>query len=247
MDRISFGITKSNVCKSFLHIHTNIEFSQRKGEHKMDKNIVWQTNKVTYEERCKVLNQKGVVVWFTGLSGSGKSTIAVEVERRLNEQKFASYLLDGDNIRHGINKDLGFSDEDRNENVRRISEIAALFQNAGIITLVAFISPFEKMREFAKETTGKENFIEVYVKANLETCRERDPKGLYKKQIANFTGIESAYEEPKNPDLILDTEKFELEVCVDKVLEKIMEKICYSSHTVNCNENIVKSIGKEML
>ena len=98
-----------------------------------------------------------------------------------------------------------------------------------------------------KTPLSKENFIEVYVKANLETCRERDPKGLYKKQIANFTGIESAYEEPKNPDLILDTEKFELEVCVDKVLEKIMEKICYNSHTVNCNENIVKSIGKEML
>lgn len=191
----------------------------------MEKNIVWQKNKVTYDERCNVLNQKGMVVWFTGLSGSGKSTIAVEVEKRLNEQKFASYLLDGDNIRHGINKDLGFSDQDRNENVRRISEIAALFKDAGIITLVAFISPFEKMREFAKEKVGKENFIEVYVKADLETCKERDPKELYKKQIANFTGIESAYEKPENPDLILETEKKTLEVCVDEVLEKIMEKI----------------------
>ena len=141
----------------------------------MSENIVWQQTKVSYEDRCRVLKQKGMVVWFTGLSGSGKSTVAVEVEKILNEKKLATYLLDGDNIRHGINGDLGFTDEDRNENIRRIAEIAALFQDAGMITLAAFISPFEKMREFAREKAGKDNFIEVYVNADLATCMARDP------------------------------------------------------------------------
>lgn len=190
-----------------------------------ERNVVWQPTKVSYEQRCEVLKQKGMIVWFTGLSGAGKSTIAVEVERILNEQGHATYLLDGDNIRHGINQDLGFSDEDRNENIRRISEVAALFQDAGMITLVAFISPFEKMREFAKERVGKENFIEVYVKADLDTCRERDPKGLYKKQISDFTGISSSYEEPQNPDLVLETKNADVNDCAQKVLEKIKERL----------------------
>lgn len=190
-----------------------------------ERNVVWQPTKVSYEQRCEVLKQKGMIVWFTGLSGAGKSTIAVEVERILNEQGHATYLLDGDNIRHGINQDLGFSDEDRNENIRRISEVAALFQDAGMITLVAFISPFEKMREFAKERVGKENFIEVYVKADLDTCRERDPKGLYKKQISDFTGISSSYEEPQNPDLVLETKDADVNECAQKVLEEIMKKL----------------------
>lgn len=168
-------------------------------------NIVWHPNKVTGEDRRRVLGQRGLVVWFTGLSGSGKSTIAVEVEKMLTDKGRAAYLLDGDNIRCGINSDLGFSDEDRNENIRRISEIAALFCDAGMITLVSFISPFRKMREFARKRAGEDNFIEVYVSTDFETCMERDPKGLYKKNIRNFTGKDSSYEEPVNPEIILDT------------------------------------------
>lgn len=188
-----------------------------------NENIVWHQNKVSYEDRCKVLNQKGLVVWFTGLSGSGKSTIAVEVEKMLNEAGKAVYLLDGDNIRCGINSDLGFSDEDRNENIRRISEIAALFQNAGIITLVSFISPFRKMRDFAREKAGDENFIEVYVSTDFETCQQRDPKGLYKKQISNFTGKDSSYEEPLHPELVLDTVSSNPEECAKQVIQIIGE------------------------
>ena len=191
----------------------------------MSENIVWQQTKVSYEDRCRVLKQKGMVVWFTGLSGSGKSTVAVEVEKILNEKKLATYLLDGDNIRHGINGDLGFTDEDRNENIRRIAEIAALFQDAGMITLAAFISPFEKMREFAREKAGKDNFIEVYVNADLETCMARDPKGLYGKRIAHFTGISSPYEVPAHPEVILDTKNTTPEECAKKVVEKILEKL----------------------
>lgn len=190
-----------------------------------DENIVWQPNKVTREDRQKVLGQKGLVVWFTGLSGSGKSTIAVELEKMLNEVGKAVYLLDGDNIRHGINADLGFTDEDRNENIRRIGEIAALFCDAGIITLVAFISPFRKMREFARERAGSENFVEVYVSTDFETCCQRDPKGLYKKDIKNFTGKDSGYEEPLHPELVLDTIGTTPVECAKIVYEEIQKRI----------------------
>ena len=190
-----------------------------------DENIVWQPNKVTREDRQKVLGQKGLVVWFTGLSGSGKSTIAVELEKMLNEVGKAVYLLDGDNIRHGINADLGFTDEDRNENIRRIGEIAALFCDAGIITLVAFISPFRKMREFARERAGSENFVEVYVSTDFETCWQRDPKGLYKKDIKNFTGKDSGYEEPLHPELVLDTIGTTPVECAKIVYEEIQKRI----------------------
>lgn len=189
-----------------------------------NENIVWHNNKVSWEERCKVLKQKGVVVWFTGLSGSGKSTVAVELEKMLNEAGRAVYLLDGDNIRCGINSDLGFSDEDRDENIRRISEIAALFQDAGLITLVSFISPFRKMRQFARERAGEGNFIEVYVNTDFETCKKRDPKGLYKKQIKNFTGKDSAYEEPLNPEIILDTIHFTPAECAKQVYDVLVER-----------------------
>lgn len=190
-----------------------------------DENIVWHPNKVTQEDRQKVLGHPGLVVWFTGLSGSGKSTIAVELEKMLNEEGRAVYLLDGDNIRKGINADLGFSDEDRNENIRRISEIAALFRDAGLITLVSFISPFRRMREFARERAGSEHFIEVYVSTDYETCRQRDPKGLYKKNIKNFTGKDSTYEEPLHPDLVLDTVGTTPAECARIVYEEIQKKI----------------------
>lgn len=186
-----------------------------------NENIVWHNNKVSAEDRQRVLGQRGLVVWFTGLSGSGKSTIAVELEKLLNETGRAVYLLDGDNIRHGINADLGFTDADRNENIRRISEIAALFCDAGIITLVSFISPFRKMREFARERAGDGNFIEVYVSTDFETCRQRDPKGLYKKDISNFTGKDSSYEEPLHPEIVLDTVSCNPEQCAKIVWEEI--------------------------
>lgn len=190
-----------------------------------DENIVWHPNKVTQEDRQKVLGHPGLVVWFTGLSGSGKSTIAVELEKMLNEEGRAVYLLDGDNIRKGINADLGFSDEDRDENIRRISEIAALFRDAGLITLVSFISPFRRMREFARERAGSEHFIEVYVSTDYATCCQRDPKGLYKKNIKNFTGKDSTYEEPLHPDLVLDTVGTTPAECARIVYEEIQKKI----------------------
>lgn len=186
-----------------------------------NENIIWHANKVSHEDRCRVLGQKGLVVWFTGLSGSGKSTIAVEVEKMLNEAGRTAYLLDGDNIRCGINSDLGFTDEDRNENIRRISEIAALFRDAGVITLVSFISPFRKMREFAREKAGENNFIEVYVSTDFETCRQRDPKGLYKKEISNFTGKDSGYEEPLHAELVLDTVHSDPAECAKAVMREI--------------------------
>jgi adenylylsulfate kinase len=165
--------------------------------------------------RRNILKQDGIVVWLTGLSGSGKTTLANGLEERLLSMNKFVYVLDGDIVRNGINSDLGFSDADRNENIRRVAEIAAILQGASVITIVAFISPFIKMREFARNRAGNENFIEVYVKASLETCIKRDPKGLYKKAVSNqilhFTGITSAYEEPVNPDLIIDTEKLSVE------------------------------------
>ena len=199
----------------------------------MDENIMWHQNKVTSEERQKVLKQKGLVIWFTGLSGSGKSTIAVELEKMLIDSGYVAYLLDGDNVRHGINSDLGFTNEDRNENIRRISEIAALFQDAGLITLVSAISPFLKMREFARERAGDENFIEIWVNTSFEVCQKRDPKGLYRKQIQNFTGRDSVYEEPQHPDIILDTIDTTPKECAGIVYQKIIDRIksicCYSA------------------
>lgn len=189
------------------------------------KNIVWHEGKVSYEERCRNLGQRGLVAWFTGLSGSGKSTIAVELEKELLRLNKAVYRLDGDNIRFGLNSDLGFSEQDRDENIRRIIEVAALFQDAGLIVLVCFISPYLKMREFAREKIGRDHFLEVYVKADIETCKERDPKGLYAKalkgEIQNFTGISDVYEEPERPDVILDTDILPVGESVGQLLERI--------------------------
>ena len=186
-----------------------------------DKNIVWHEGEVTARDREKLTGQMGAVVWFTGLSGSGKSTIAVELEKQLIADGNLCYRLDGDNVRHGLNSDLGFSDEDREENIRRVAEVAALFKDAGIITLVSFISPSEKMRNFARNKVEKGRFIEVYVKASIETCIKRDPKGLYKKaqndEIKDFTGISSAYEEPQNPELVIDSDSLSVEEAVREV------------------------------
>jgi adenylylsulfate kinase len=195
-------------------------------------NITWQQGKVTEEDRGRLFRQKGLVVWFTGLSGSGKTTIATEVERLLIQQGRAVYRLDGDNLRHGLNADLGFTEADRNENVRRVAEVAALFRDAGLIALVALISPYRRGREFARLRAGDDAFIEVYVQADLETCRRRDPKGLYKKamngEIPGFTGISDPYESPLNPDLTLDTTQLTIPEAVRRVIQKI-NKICWEA------------------
>ena len=190
-------------------------------------NVTWHEHKVSREDREKLLDQKGAVLWFTGLSGSGKSTIANEVAYKLHQMNKLTYVLDGDNIRHGLNKNLGFSPEDRDENIRRISEVANLFADAGVIALTAFISPYRKLRNFCRELLGKDRFLEIYCKASLDTCEKRDPKGLYKKAregiIKEFTGVSAPYEEPENPEILIDTDKYSIEESADLVLDKLRE------------------------
>lgn len=190
-------------------------------------NVTWHNHKVGREQREELLKQKGVVLWFTGLSGSGKSTIANEVAYKLQKMGKLTYVLDGDNIRHGLNKDLGFSEEDRNENIRRISEVANLFADAGIIAITAFISPYRKYRNYCRTLVGNNRFIEIYAKASLKTCEKRDPKGLYKKaragEIKHFTGIDDPYEEPEKPELILDTDIVNIEEGAEIVIQKLHE------------------------
>ena len=191
-------------------------------------NVTWHEHKVSKEDRETLLKQKGVVLWFTGLSGSGKSTIANEVAYQLHTLGHFSYVLDGDNIRHGLNKDLGFSPEDRNENIRRISEVAHLFADAGVIAITAFISPYRDLRNFCRGLLDKERYFEVYCKASLDTCEQRDPKGLYKKarngEIKQFTGIDAPYEEPENPEILLDTDELSIQQSAEKVIKILKEK-----------------------
>ena len=190
-------------------------------------NVTWHEHKVTRQEREELLGQKGVVLWFTGLSGSGKSTVANEVAYKLQTMGRLTYVLDGDNIRHGLNKNLGFSPEDRNENIRRISEVANLFADAGAIAITAFISPYRKYRNFCRELAGEGRFVEIFCKASLETCEKRDTKGLYKKAregiIKDFTGVNAPYEEPENPELIVDTDIETVEESAEKVMRKLEE------------------------
>ena len=172
-------------------------------------NITWHHAQITKADREKLLKQKGVVIWYTGLSASGKSTIAHAVEQKLYEREVLTYVLDGDNIRHGLNGDLGFSPEDRDENIRRIGEVAHLFAQSGMITITSFISPYKKGRDRARQLNEDGEFLEVFVKAPLDVCEERDPKGLYKKAragiIKEFTGISDPYEEPQNAETVIDT------------------------------------------
>lgn len=187
------------------------------------------TFKISKSERLKLLNQNPKLIWFTGLSGSGKSTLANAVEAQLYESGFATYLLDGDNVRSGLNKDLGFSDSDRIENIRRIAEVSKLMLDAGLIVISAFISPFRKEREMISELVGEENFLEVFVDCPLEVCEQRDVKGLYQKAragiIPNFTGIDSPYEAPLNPVVHVHSDLETLEESVQKVLAMILGKI----------------------
>tara|TARA_B100000131_G_C18003499_1_gene567455 strand:+ start:247 stop:873 length:627 start_codon:yes stop_codon:yes gene_type:complete len=188
-------------------------------------NIVWHKASVSRQEITDKRKHKSVILWFTGLSGSGKSTLANAVNSALFEKGLSTYVLDGDNIRHGLCKDLGFSDSDREENIRRIGEVAKLFVDAGIIVLTAFVSPFRSDRDNARALVNDEDFIEIYCSAGLEVCEERDTKGLYAKarkgEIKEFTGISSPYEKPESPELIVDTGKETLEDCVENVLMKL--------------------------
>lgn len=193
----------------------------------INNNIVWHETKVNRENREKLLNQKGVVLWFTGLSGSGKSTVATALEKRLHEKGKLTYILDGDNIRHGLSANLGFSDEDRVENIRRIGEVSKLFVDTGVITIVTFISPFRAERGKVRELLGSD-FIEVYIDCPIEVCEERDPKGIYKKarngEIKNFTGIDSSYEAPLDPEITLQTYLKSIDDCVDEVISYLEKR-----------------------
>ena len=199
-----------------------MEETERNVKKDVTHNLVWHTMEISRKMREDHMKQKAFTIWMSGLSGAGKSTIANALEKRLYAMGKKTMLLDGDNVRMGLNSNLGFSDEDRNENIRRIGEIAALFRDAGIITLVSFISPFREMRRVARERVGEGNFVEVYVNTDLQTCMERDPKGLYKKQIKNFTGKDSGYEEPLAPELIADTKKYTAKECAEQIFDYIM-------------------------
>ena len=192
------------------------------------KNIVWHDHHVSKLQRAKIKEQKPCILWFTGLSGSGKSTIANAVELKLNELGKHTYLLDGDNIRMGLNKGLGFSDEDRVENIRRIGEVSKLFVDAGLIVLTAFISPFRQDRDKVRNLVNDDEFIEVFIDTPLEVCESRDPKGLYKKardgEIPNFTGISSAYEVPPKAEIHINNDKISIDMCVKKVTEYLQDK-----------------------
>lgn len=191
-------------------------------------NITWHQSALSKLDREKLLNQKGVVIWFTGLPSSGKSTLAHAVEEELFTRGHLSYVLDGDNVRHGLNKNLGFSPEDREENIRRIGEVAKLFVQAGVITMTAFISPYRRDRDKARHLLEDGEFIEVFVKVSLEEAEQRDPKGLYKKaragEIKEFTGISAPYEEPLNPELAVDTDKLDLNKSKDMVIQYLEKK-----------------------
>lgn len=192
-------------------------------------NIFWHERLITKEDRERLNGHKGVCIWYTGLSGSGKSTIAIEVENLLFKKVIRSYVLDGDNIRHGLNNDLGFSPEDRTENIRRIGEVSKLFVDAGLIVMTAFISPYRSDRRQVRDLMFKGEFVEVYVKCDLEVCEQRDPKGLYKKaragEIKEFTGIDAPYEEPENPELIINTSEItDVRTNANRVIDFLVEK-----------------------
>ncbi|MFF3022775.1 adenylyl-sulfate kinase [Gottfriedia sp. NPDC057948] len=194
----------------------------------MSKNIVWHQASISKEDRRQKNKHHSCILWFTGLSASGKSTIANEIAKALYHLNVQQYVLDGDNIRHGLNKDLGFTDFDRTENIRRIGEVAKLFVDNGQIVLTAFISPFIADRNIVRSLVEQDEFIEVYVECSVETCESRDPKGLYKKakngEIQNFTGISSPYEAPINPEITLNTDKQSVQECVETIIQFLKSK-----------------------
>jgi adenylylsulfate kinase len=199
-----------------------------RGRDVLANNIVWHDHKITRAERSVNKNQKPCLLWFTGLSGSGKSTIANALDVALHNRGYHTFLLDGDNVRHGLCEDLGFSDEDRVENIRRIGEVSKLFADAGLIVLSAFISPFTSDRRLVRKLFPAGEFIEVFMDTPLATCEERDPKGLYEKarsgQIKHFTGIDSPYEAPSHPEVRLDTSSMSVDVCVEILTAYLIER-----------------------
>tara|TARA_B100000212_G_scaffold90759_1_gene66621 strand:- start:10017 stop:10625 length:609 start_codon:yes stop_codon:yes gene_type:complete len=192
------------------------------------KNIVWHKTTITEKDRFKLLKQKPFVLWFTGYSASGKSTLANLVEQKLFSLKYNTYLLDGDNVRHGLNKDLGFDEESRVENIRRVGEVAKLFLDSGVIVLTAFISPFESDRTLVRSLFKEGRFLEVFVDSSLEICEKRDPKGMYKKarkgEIKNFTGISSPYEPPKNPEIHIINDNISADEASNQIIAFLKEK-----------------------
>lgn len=196
----------------------------------MEKNIVPHSYKITREDRRQRSGHNSFMIFFTGLSGSGKSTIANALDQMLFQEGIYTYVLDGDNIRRGINKNLSFSPEDRSENIRRIAEIGKLFVDAGVVVLAAFVAPYAKDRAFIRETVGKENYVEVYVGTSLEVCEERDVKGLYQKarlgEIKNLTGISAPYEVPRHPDVVVD-EKHTVEEAASLIFATIKQKLTH--------------------
>ena len=190
---------------------------------KKSKNVVWQQQTVSRKQRESLNKHRGAILWFTGLSGAGKSTISSSVEAALHERGILTMVLDGDNIRHGLCSDLGFSETDRQENIRRIGETAKLFMESGVVILTAFISPFRSDRQIARGLVNEEDFSEIYIECPLEVCEDRDIKGLYKKarngEINNFTGISSPYEVPENASLTVNTDDLSVEECVEKVIK----------------------------
>jgi adenylylsulfate kinase len=193
-----------------------------------NENTTWHEPTVYRDNRESLNKHRSVTIWFTGLSGSGKSTLAHAVEDYLHKGGVRTFVLDGDNIRQGLCKDLGFTDEDRTENIRRIGEVSKLLVDAGVLTIAAFISPFRKDRNLVRELNNEDDFIEIYCKASVEECENRDTKGLYKKaragDVPEFTGISSPYEEPENPELIIDTVNSNIEICVEKVVNYLEER-----------------------
>ncbi|MFH0811903.1 MAG: adenylyl-sulfate kinase [Pseudomonadota bacterium] len=191
-------------------------------------NIYWHQGAITRAERERLHGHRGFTIWFTGLSASGKSTLAVALEEALYERGHHTYILDGDNIRHGLNKNLGFSPDDRTENIRRLGEVAKLFRDAGIINMTAFISPYRKDRHAARELSKGDSFIEVFVDCPVEVCEQRDPKGAYQKArqgiIKEFTGISAPYEEPENPEIHLHTDKMSVDECVQAIVDYLVKQ-----------------------
>ncbi|MDU3871304.1 MAG: adenylyl-sulfate kinase [Staphylococcus warneri] len=191
------------------------------------KHITWHESEVTKAQRQTRNGHQSVLIWFTGLSGSGKSTVSVALEKALFEDGKQTYRLDGDNVRHGLNKNLGFSPEDRQENIRRIGEVGKLMVDSGAITVTAFISPYKQDRDNVRQLFEEQEFIEVYTECSIETCEQRDPKGLYKKartgEIPEFTGISASYEPPEEPEIIINTEDNSVESSVNQILSYLKE------------------------
>ena len=200
-------------------------------------NIVWHKPSINIDSRWQSNGYKSSVLWFTGLSASGKSTIAHALDEYLHENGMHSYVLDGDNVRHGLNKDLDLSPASRKENIRRIGEVSKLFVDAGLLVITAFIAPYREDRRQIRALLGKEQFIEVFIKCSIDECERRDPKGLYKKarkgEVKEFTGISAPYEEPENPEIILETDKFSKDECIKQILNYLVENKYVSASAID--------------